>query len=149
MDTKKMESREAYERGDKKTKSGQAQKRGNSRSTQGRGHLFSCVGSDPYQEAQTLNGTSRHYTMPLLNLLFKGLLRLYQKTSPKLKNCSCLWGPQVYETPAQTGFCIGKSNWDTDNLRAVKDLNGELQQTSGKCKWERNRDKKGKKLYHL
>lgn len=56
---------------------------GNSRSTQGTGHLFCWAGSAPYPEAQNLTGTSRHYTTPLLNLHCKGLLRLYQKTSPK------------------------------------------------------------------
>lgn len=71
---------------------------------------------------------------------------LYEKHHLKmLKNWSFLWGLQVYKTSAQTGLCLGESNWDTDNLRAaVKDLNEALQQTSGKCKQERSKDKKEK-----
>lgn len=86
--------------------------------------------------AHTLTGISRHYTTPLLNLHFKGLLRLYQKRNQqRLKNFHFMrtTGLQKFFS---SWLLYRKSNRDNNFRAAVKDLGGELQQTSGKCKQE-------------
>lgn len=125
----------------KKPKRGKSNKKKETAEAPREGAIFSP------ELAHTLTGISRHYTMPLLNLHSKGLLRRYQKKKKSAK------AQELFHFVRTTGLqkhCSSwllhrKSNWDNNFRAAVKDLDGELQQTSGKCKQE-GATKRGKRV---
>ena len=128
-----MESGDAYERAEEKTKPGQSatkerkQQKHPGKETSFLLSWFSPLprGSNPAWNLQALHDT----------LIQSSLQRTAWALPKNIITLLFMRTTGLYEPSAQTGLCIGKSNQNTDNLRAaVKDLNGELQQTSGKHK---------------
>lgn len=76
----------------------------------------------------------------------KGCSGSTRKRHQRLKNCSCLWGPQVYKTPAQIGFCTGKSNWDTDNFKSSERPKWRVTADQWEMQVKKKQGQKGKKI---